>query len=147
MKQLSPVLGLCIFISSLPSVSAAQQGIRGQVFWVSGNQMPSPRRETAPTLGIERELHIHKLTTLRDVNQTKAPFFSEISSELVLKVKTRVDGSFKVKLPPGDYSLFVKESQGLFANSFTSSGEISKITVSHKRYTWVSITVDYDAVY
>lgn len=145
MNRLLPVLVGVLLLTLQPAV--AQQGIKGQVFWLGGNQMPSPQPETAPTLGIQRDILVYKLTNLREVDQTRAPFYSGIKTELVATVRSRPDGSFKIKLEPGDYSVFIKESEGLFANSLNAAGEINKITVSGRKYTWITITVDYDAVF
>lgn len=123
-----------------------RQGIRGQVFWLSGNQMPGPGREFAPNLGISREILIYEVTGRADAVQHET-FFSDIRTQLVAKVVSDNDGSFKVKLPPGRYSVFVKEPSGLFANLFNTSGEINPVVVEPKKFTWMSITVDYEAVY
>ncbi|HEY4655781.1 MAG TPA: carboxypeptidase regulatory-like domain-containing protein [Cyclobacteriaceae bacterium] len=123
-----------------------RQGIKGQVFWLSGNQMPGPDRTVAPDLGISREILIYELTTFSDAAQQDM-FFSDIKTRQVASVVSRDDGRFKVKLPPGRYSVFVKEPKGLFANLFTGSGEINPVTVEPKKYAWMSITVDYEAAY
>lgn len=123
-----------------------RQGIRGQVFWLSGNQMPGPGREFAPDLGISREIHIYEVTTRTDAIQHET-FFTDIKTRLVATVVSGNDGRFKVKLPPGRYSVFVKEPSGLFANLFNTSGEINPVVVEPKKFTWMSITVDYEAFY
>jgi hypothetical protein len=127
-------------------VEAQRQGIRGEVFWVGGNQMPGPGKPATARLGIKREIYIHKVTTVENENQT-GPFFADLKSELVTKLLSREDGSFKVKLPPGEYSIFVKEPKGMFANLINGKGKINPVTVQAKRFTWISITVDYEAVY
>jgi hypothetical protein len=123
-----------------------RQGIRGQVFWLSGNQMPGPGREVAPGLGIRREIHIYEVATRDQADHTDV-FFSNIRTRHVATVVSDADGRFKVKLPPGRYSLFVKEPQGLFANLVSTSDEINSVVVEPRKFTWVSITVDYEAAY
>ena len=145
MKSLSIGSFLICILSFGFETQGQHQGIKGQVFWLSGNQMPGPRTETAPTLGIQREIVIYKLTTLQETNQENTPFFSDIKTELVTKVQSKKDGSFKVKLPPGAYSIFIQEPKGLFANTLNANGEINRLDVNPKKYTWISITVDYEA--
>ena len=147
MKVYSLVVMAIVFLGIGVDAFSQHQGIKGQVFWLSGNQMPGPHTETAPTLGIQREVVIFKLTTLQDTNQEDAPFFSDVKTELVTKVQSKKDGSFKVKLPPGVYSIFIQETKGLFANTFTANGEINRIEVEPKKYAWISITVDYEAAF
>lgn len=123
-----------------------RQGIKGQVFWLSGNQMPGPGRNVAPNLGIKREILIYEVATKADVTQHET-FFTDIKTKLVATTLSDEDGRFKVKLPPGRYSVFVKEPSGLFANLFNTAGEINPVVVEPKKFVWMSITVDYEAAY
>jgi hypothetical protein len=138
--------GLLFLFVTAPALYGQRQGIRGEVFWVSGNQMPGPGKPAAPQLGIQREIYIHKVTTIEKENQT-GPFFSEVKSEFVTKILSKPDGSFKVKLPPGEYSVFVKEPNGFFANLVESDGRINPVNIPLKRFIWMSITIDYEAAY
>ncbi|WP_333820125.1 carboxypeptidase regulatory-like domain-containing protein [Ohtaekwangia sp.] len=136
-----------ILVSLLFNAQAQKQGIRGQVFWVSGNQMPSTDRTTrAPQQGIVREIYIYNATTLQDVTQQNG-FFSNIQTAFVTKVISDKDGSFHVKLPQGKYSVFIKEDQGLFANLYDSNGCINCVSVRPRKFSWITITVDYQAAY
>lgn len=124
-----------------------RQGIKGQVLWVSGNQLPGPGVNRSAHAGVKRELYIYEITTLSQVDQNNEGFYEHIQTPLIATVTTRSDGSFKLKLPPGVYSIFVKEEGGLFANIFDKNNAINPITVKEKQYTWVPITVDYQAAY
>lgn len=144
--NVSVFLILAVFIADPAMGLCQRQGIRGQVFWLSGNQMPGPGRSVDPGLGIKREIHIYEVATAEDVDQHEV-FFTNIRTRHVATVTSDSKGKFKVKLPPGRYSLFVKEPQGLFANLFNTSGEIHPVVVEPRKFTWVSITVDYEAAY
>jgi len=143
MRKLIVLLAL---VSLLGTASAQKQGIEGQVFWLSGNQMPSPDKSRGPNQGIRREVHIYNAATLAEASQQDG-FYTEIKTAFVAKLVTQSDGTFKVKLPPGKYSVFVKENKGLFANLMDGNGCINCIVVAPKKYTWVTITVDYEAAY
>ena len=142
MKKLLTVLA---FLSVFHCAVSQKEGIKGQVFWISGDQ-PGPGSQATPDQGTIREILIYKATSLKDVSQ-KDQFFAEIKTELINTVMSSQDGSFKVKLPPGEYSVFTKEQKGLFANVIDHNGCISCVNVSPKRYSWVTITVDYEANY
>jgi hypothetical protein len=135
-----------IIIVTACGVHVQRQGIRGEILWLSGNHMPGPGKVNQPRLGIQREIHVYKVTTV-DQEDQNGPFFSDLKSELVTKLSSKVDGSFKVKLPPGEYSVFVKEPQGLFANLIDQNGKINPVNVQANRYSWLPITVDYEAAY
>ncbi len=145
MKNIFILLSIVGVFAMLPS-HAQRQGIKGEIFWVGGNQMPGPGKAATPKLGAQREVHIYKVTTVKNEGQT-GPFFNDLKAEFVTKLLSKDDGSFKVKLLPGEYSVFVKESRGLFANLIESNDKINPVTVQSKRFAWLTITVDYEAVY
>lgn len=123
-----------------------QQGIKGKVEWISGNQMPGPDRPASKPTGIKREIWIYQATTLDHVSMDGV-FFSDIQTVLVKKVKSGKKGCFKAKLPSGDYSLFSREKNGLFANRFDGLNRINCITVKPGEFTEITIRVDYEAAY
>ena len=125
---------------------AQKQGIKGQVFWVSGNQMPGPGKKITPQQGIVREVVVYPEIKLKDTKQTDG-FFTDLHGAPVATILSKTDGSFSIKLPPGNYSVFVKESKGLFANLFDGQGIVNPVTVKPKKYTWITLTVDYEAAY
>ncbi|HEY8937821.1 MAG TPA: carboxypeptidase regulatory-like domain-containing protein [Cyclobacteriaceae bacterium] len=137
------------FILSLIVIQshAQREGIQGEVFWVSGNQMPGPGKVSSPQQGVVREIYIYEVTRLQDAEQGADGFFTSIKKPLVTKTSSQPDGSFHVKLPPGEYSLFVKEEKGLFANLIDNDGKINSVLVKPKKYSYITIAIDYEAVF
>ena len=126
----------------------AQQGIEGLVIKVSGNQMPSPDIPRTPQKGFKTTLYIYELTNLSQVvKQNESAFYSTINSKFVTKVETKEDGKYKVSLPEGKYSLFVKKGELFYANIFDGEGNIAPVTIEKGKMTTVVTKVDYDAVY
>lgn len=139
--------GIVLLIALQSTITCGQkQGIRGQVFWLSGNQMPGPGAQRAAQQGIVREIHIYKVATFDDVVMENN-YYSQVKTELVAKVLSEKDGYFKVRLPPGEYSVFTVEPKGLFANMFDVKNRINPVVVEPKKFTWITITVDYEAAY
>ena len=140
------LLFVVLIFSTFHTLRAQQQGVNGQVFWIYGDQMPGPEKRANPMQGVVREIHVYELTTLADVDQGNG-FFKKVYTRFVASTLSKEDGTFKIKLPPGKYSLFVKEEKGLYANLFDSDKNISPITVKPKQYSWMTITIDYEATY
>lgn len=134
-----------IMVLSTPSL-AQKQGLCGKVTWTSGNQMPGPGLKSSKALGIVREIYIYEATTTAQTSQQEG-FYSAIQTKLVKKIKSKKNGSFSVKLPPGTYSVFTKEAKGLWANTFDGQGIINPVTVSPKNYTELTLNVNYEAAY
>ena len=143
MKKLLLVLA---FFGILQFTKGPKEGIQGQVFWLSGNQMPGPGKAISPQYGVTREIIVYKAASLKDAEQS-GPFFNNIKTELITKAMSKQDGSFKIKLPPGKYSVFTQEQNGLFANLIDKDGCVSCVEVRPKKYSWMTITVDYEAAY
>lgn len=74
-------------------------------------------------------------------------FFKDIKTRFITSVATKADGSFKLRLPPGNYSVFVREEKGLFANLFNKDNVINPVAVKERQYSWMPINVDYEATY
>ena len=127
-------------------IIAQQQGVKGQLYLVTGNQMPSPDRKHIPRKGVVREIYIYELTNVAEVDKEDG-FYKKVYTKFVKSQFSKADGTFKIKLPPGKYSLFVKENKGLHANLFDSENNISPFTVERKTYTWMTVTIDYAATY
>jgi hypothetical protein len=143
MKKL---LLLLAFFSTLQFTTPLKEGIKGQVFWLSGDQMPGPGKKNSPQLGVVREILIYKKITVDEVVR-KDQFVEITDAEPVATLRSNADGTFKVKLPPGEYSVFSREPNGLFANIIDQNGCINCVTVKPKTFAWVVITIDYEAVY
>lgn len=140
------ILLLCVLVLPTFGQKKLKQGIEGKVFWVEGNQMPGPGKAASPEMGIEREIVVYEATRMADVKM-EGVFFKEIATKMVAQFASRPNGSFKMRLPPGRYSVFVREPKGLYANLFDSNNFINPIIVKPKAFTWLTITIDYQAAY
>jgi hypothetical protein len=126
-------------------------GIFGEVRWVEGNIMPSIGDTTyasrAKGVPIEREIFIYQATKISDARRSEGNFYKSITSQLVKKVKSKKDGTFRAILPAGKYSVFVREKDGLFANIFDGDNYINPVTVQANNFTEIKIMVNYKAFY
>jgi hypothetical protein len=146
---------LALFIAILPFMTAfksdkvsACQGIEGHVYWIAGNQMPSPDVKPAEPKGFKTTLYIYELTNLNQtVRMNHSTFYSAIHTRLIAKTESGKDGYFRLKLPVGRYSIFVKKDDLFFANWFDGNNNISPVEVSPDKLTRIDIKVDYEASY
>ena len=142
MKNLN-VLLLLVFATQC---STLKQGIEGNLIWVEGNQMPGPDRKPTTPQGVAREVHIYPLLSMNDVT-LEGVFVSEVNKPLFKKIQSNQKGKFMVNLPPGDYSILIKENDGLFVNTFDGQNHLNPITVTTNQVTRVDITINYKAAY
>jgi hypothetical protein len=122
-----------------------KQGICGKVLWVEGNQMPGTSKRTPPQ-GVIREIYVHQVTTLKQTSRADG-FFVNISTPLIGKTTSRADGSYEINLPPGKYSVFIKEQHGFFANIFDQDVAINPVTVEVNEMISLTISINYKAAF
>jgi len=142
---------LLIILFSIMSCSGTKQnsqdqGIQGIVLWFEGNQMPGFDREPDPGEGIEREIHIYELTK-HNQGASVGLFYTSVNTRLIAVAKSNNNGEFEISLPPGQYSLFVKEESGLFANIFDMDNNINPVQVNSGQFTKITLHVNYSAAY
>lgn len=141
---------ICLSLGSLSFSEPAfckRQGLRGHVYLVTGNQMPSPDAPRTGHPGMRTTLYIYELTNTSQTDQEQGAFYRSITTRLVKEVETDDDGYFKVKLKPGMYSLFVKKGSLFYSNIYDGQGNIHPVEVKKGSFTEVSFKADYDAAY
>ncbi len=126
------------------------QGVWGNVWFWEGDHMPSTDEDTSTgTISpVVREIYIHEAATSADVTATQDPsFFSKIDTALITTTYSDSDGFYEATLPPGTYSIFVKENNLFYANSFTGNGEINLVTIEQDRVQKYQIDITYQAAF
>jgi len=140
-------IALClVFAGAFQVASAQKQGVQGQLFWVTGNQLPSSDRKHVERQGTAKEIVVYEVATPSDV-VLEDGFIKKVYTKFVARTFSKTNGSFKIKLDPGLYSVFVKEPNGLYANIFNSENQISPVKVEPKKYSWITISINYEAAY
>jgi hypothetical protein len=149
-QYLSLVTG--VFLLSLliseKDAGCGHSGIRGHVYLVQGNQMPSP--DIPPTFpkGIRIKLYIYELTNISQVSREGvSAFYKNISTSLVKEVESGEDGSYSARLKPGRYSLFVKKGDLFYSSMFDDKNNIHPVEVKKGEMTEDDFRVNYDAAY
>jgi hypothetical protein len=139
----------CSFCKIKNSIATTgQQGIEGYIYFISGNQMPSPHKKRTPSKGIKTTLYIYQLTNINQVTrQEQSAFYSSVNTKLIAKTESDSSGYFKVQLPPGRYSLFTKKGALFYSNIFDKENNITPAEVLAGKLTRVAINIDYDATY
>lgn len=144
---------LLAMISCRTAIRSQTGTITGKVVWLEGNLMPSigdpDYAARAAGRPIQRMLYIYEAATPEQSERKvgEASFYSEIHTKLIKKVRSGNDGTFSVKLPPGKYSVFSMEDEGLFANVFDGEGHISPVEVDAGMVSEIVIKINYKAYY
>ncbi|MEO0099758.1 MAG: carboxypeptidase-like regulatory domain-containing protein [candidate division WOR-3 bacterium] len=123
-----------------------KEGIKGRVeIWEGDFMPPSQGRiyyEPKTVLVFKK---VNLLNCLKE--EGKSTFYTKINSPLIDSVITDQNGYFFLALPPGEYSLFVRERGLFYANLFDGDGFIFPVRVEKGKVTEVNIKIDYKATY
>lgn len=120
-----------------------EQGIWGDIWFWKGNFMPVGRGDICQ---VQRRVYIFEPTTRENVEQVGySPFFTNVHTNLITTVDSDVSGFFQVELDPGTYSLFIKEGDNYYSNSYGPGGEIFPVTVTEGEVSEVLINITTEA--
>ncbi len=133
-----------ILVCALCSLSAIAQktGVKGQLYWLAPETNYKPNAQTIPYNGVPLEIFIHELTSKAEVD-IENNGIKKIYTPAVARIFSDWDGSFKAKLPPGRYSVFVRYQNSFFGNITDAEGNLSPVIVSDKGQAWITINIDY----
>jgi hypothetical protein len=121
------------------------QGIWGDVWFWAGDFQPICISGTVTA--VSKELFVHALTPIDSVlvAERGLPFYSEIRTRLVATARSDSSGFFQVLLPPGAYSVFVREDSLFYANLFDGHGNIWPVTVFADSVSGIRFDINYKA--
>ena len=124
------------------------QGVRGYVRELKGNQMPAPNRPRSKGRGIPATVCIYPLVNLSQVEpDQKASFYKAVHAPLIKTVQADSTGYFEASLDTGSYSLFIRVG-GLYYASLTDQfNHLAPIRVKASRQTYIELTYADRVVY
>jgi len=134
-------------ISPAPSI---EQGIYGRVEFWEGDFMPVvlPDEPSGTVTPVKRKIFFFEKTTFNDVVQEGyGAFYSEIKTNLMATAESGTDGRYEISLPPGDYSVFVRENDLYYANGSNGDGYIWMVTVPPDETTEYIIKITHTATF
>lgn len=124
------------------------EGVAGQVWFWRGDFMPGCPSGTIR--GVKRTVFVYELTH-RDETASAGPgegaFVTAIATAVVDSVQSDSRGFFELRLPPGRYSLFVREGERFYANGWDGPGYVQPVEVQRGSVTPVQLDLTYEAAY
>lgn len=123
------------------------EGAWGTLVKTEGNCMPIIDYEngTCKQYPVQSEILIYKYTKTNETLSESSKFY-EIYTELVATTTCDKEGFFEMILEPRKYSVFVREGEYLYANSFDGLGGVSPVVVEPSNVSEIKLNLDY-AVY
>ena len=125
-----------------------RQGIWGNVWLWEGDFMPGPGGgNRGRVTAVRREVRIYEPTSVEALTPSTGTDFTKVKSRLLKKVRSLNNGFYQVSLPPGRYSIFVKEGSSLYANWFDGQGFVFPVTVAKDSVTKFQVNLTSGATY
>lgn len=130
------------------SSNTKQQGISGFVYEAKGNHMPMKGGPENKPKSLQATVLIYEPTNISNTEpQTPTNLYTMIRTKQVASVVTDSIGYFKIELPVGKYSLFIKQGNQFFANMFDQFNNIALYEVLPAQFTEVKLTLNKAAAY
>lgn len=132
--QPSPQLGMNLPgpMTSEQQLPAQSQGVYGKVQFLQGNHMPMVDPNSAASQA-HPAINSRVWVFSAGVRPEQGPYLSVTSAQnhdkLIGWTTTDADGTFRLGLPTGDYSLLMESDHGLYFNSFVGDGSYAAFTV------------------
>jgi hypothetical protein len=124
------------------------QGVWGNIWFWEGNHMPSTDKNysTGEIFPVERDAFIYEVTSIDDVVTIQnTSFYSKINTKLITTTTSDTDGFYEVALQPGSYSIFIKENDLFYANSYNDDGKLNLVTIEEDTVKKYQIDITYQA--
>jgi len=133
------------------------QGVYGHVLFWKGDFMPTYPEDVSggEVYPVIRDVCIFEAVLHHDVEWTYveiepgyfAHLATDIPTAIVTVVRSDRNGYFEVELPPGRYSLFVKECGYYYANSIDGEGYVFPVEVKESEAAGIQFNITYMATY
>jgi hypothetical protein len=129
-----------------------KEGVSGYVRVWEGDFMPtitdgsSRKRGRSGTIKpVAREILFYQPLKFTELTKSRnSPYFyEEPKDKFVKKANSDAEGFFEIELPPGRYSVLIKEEQGYYASSGDGQGFVMPVEVSQGKVTKVELKITY----
>lgn len=145
MKLVYCLLSVFLFVGCATRSQQAKTSIlSGELRELVGDFMPSPDLPKDLS-GMPLKARI-AITTAVAAETNAIPFFNALPARLVKEVKTDAKGIFRLRLPPGRYSVFVQLKEGWYAN-LIQDGLIQPVYLQKDSTTSITIKVTPKATF
>ncbi len=102
-----------------------------------------PEEQNIPYQGIPLEIYVHQLTTEAEVDYANGKI-TRIHTPVAARFFCKSNGTFKVRLPPGEYSVFVRYQNSYYGNLKDSNNNLSPAIITDaQKMAWITITIKY----
>lgn len=134
--------------AALFSCSSAKMLVAGKVQRIMGNQMPSPDLVNEEPGGFSTTVYFFEPTLVNMGLPTgEQGVFMMTDKKLVAKVLAEKDGSFKLKLKPGKYSVLLGKDGQYYSNISDLEGLINPIEINKSSKKPLVLKADWGAIY
>lgn len=113
---------------SLKPTQPVRQGLQGCVYQKMGNKIPMKGKPQQKGRGISRELYIYQPTTAAQAEGDNLIFY-KIGTKLMAITRSDSTGCYRVALPAGKYSVFIKDKDVYYATETDDRGILNPVEI------------------
>ena len=128
-------------------MAAPQQGIKGSLREVKGNQMGIEKKSSLKGQPLVGRLYVFNDLSDSDLVGLEGQWCKSVQQKPYLIIQTDNKGYFKQALKKGKYVVLVEAYDGFFIPSFDQFNHPTKVLVESQKYTSLNILVNSKAIY
>ena len=137
-----------LLVFSLVGCGGAKVHVTGKVKRIMGNQMPSPDVVNEEPGGFSTTIYFFAPTLMNMGMPTgEQGVFLMTDKKLVAKSLAEKDGSFKLKLKPGKYSVLLGKDGQFYSNISNLDGLINPIEINKSNKKPIVLMADWGVIY
>ncbi len=124
------------------------EGVAGTLTLIEGDCMPAGGgvENTCKEYPVKRKIIVYEYTLMRQTEHEGGAVYTKVNTKLITVAECDKEGFYQVKLPPGEYSLFIEEKGKLYAGGADGYGGINPVKVEQGKVANGNLRLSY-AVY
>jgi hypothetical protein len=138
MLFLAPILmGFCV----------QSQGVKGLVLLEKEANMPLKGGSKRSGTPISTMVFVYESASINQLTDQQGHFTKGLNAKLIKQVRSGVDGTFKLKLKPGKYTILLGYKEGLYIPFFSGMNGVAHIEVIKHQFQEIDLSIAASSIF
>lgn len=135
---LAPILmGFCI----------QSQGIKGLILLEKEATMPLKGGSKRSGMPISAMVFVYESATVSQLIDQQGHFAKGLNAKLIKQARSGVDGTFKLKLKPGKYTILLGYNEGMYIPYFSGMDGVAHIEVKKHQFQEIDLSIPASSIF
>ena len=131
----------------LMSFCIQSQGIKGFVLLEKETNMPLKGGSKRSGTPISTTIFVYESAMVNQLIDQQGHFAKGLNAKLIKQVRSGVDGSFKLKLKPGKYTILLGYKEGMYIPYFSGMNGVAHIEVIKHQFQEIDLSIAASSIF